>query len=140
MRLKAGSWFLLIALAPMGCGSPTGTVSGTVKAGDQALPTGHITFVTENGKVVSGPITDGAYKLADVPVGNVKIAVKSFAAGPKIVNPLESSNAEKKAFNAAASKKAVFVKIAPHYGDPEQSKLTYKVEAGPQEHHIELMK
>jgi hypothetical protein len=138
MRILIGGLLVLASLVPLGCGPGTGTVSGTVKSAGRPLGAGHITFISESGKVISGPITDGSYRLAEVPVGPAKIAVKSFAVGPKIINPLEAGAGEKKAVDPTPAKTAEFVKIDPHYGDPDQSKLTYTVQAGQQTHDIEL--
>lgn len=67
----------LLALVPLGCGRSTGTVTGTVSLDGKALPAGQISFIPSSGPAVSAQIKDGAYTVAGVPTGEVKVTVET---------------------------------------------------------------
>src|SRR5262245_2998889 len=60
-----------------GCGSPPGTVSGTVKVNGQPLPKGLITFLSEVGNKdpYSAQIIDGKYQTSPIPAGPAKVMI-----------------------------------------------------------------
>ncbi|HVS36768.1 MAG TPA: hypothetical protein VMS17_14500 [Gemmataceae bacterium] len=132
------------AVLPMvGCGPPTGTVTGTVVLkggpnGDQTLKGGTITFYSADGKTVGGQAEiqeNGTYKVDKVPAGDSKVVVSTEMlnqqgkgrAGPPPgtkVNP-NDPNAD-----PAAKAQARYVAIPLKYADPEQSGLKFTVKAG----------
>ena len=145
---------LFLALSAVGCGGRGGLaeVSGTVTFHGQKLNTGTVTFQSaEKPYATSGQIQpDGTYKIADAPVGPVKIGVKTLnfaamnarpgmkAAGanvPQETKPPEGMAPPGGAAMPAPSKAIV---IPDRWANPEDSGLTYTVTAGSQVHDITL--
>lgn len=116
----------------VGCGKRSAQVSGTVKYQGKELPSGNVTFFDDKNQVVgSASITDGKYKIPQVPPGPVKITVTT----PPPVNQMAN--------RAPAPPKDMppppaSIAIPQKYGNPEQSGLTYDVKPGSQDHPIDL--
>lgn len=122
---------LLLTLALLGCGKGTGSVTGRVAHKGKALAGGTVTLVSEGGIRVTGRINpDGTYKIDEVPVGIVKIAVKaSNSPGlPPVLVPWAPEDGEAEASSD----------IPASYADADKSGLTIVVAAGQLAHDIDL--
>jgi hypothetical protein len=123
---------LCTAIALSGCGgSSGGTVSGTITYNGTPLNAGTITFFGKDDKSASGSIdADGKYTVANVPVGPVKIAIRTPPPIPdtkaKDVPHVEGASAVKP------------IQIPPMYADQKSSDLTFTVNPGSQEFPIAL--
>ena len=145
-RLSA---LLIVAgsLATIGCGNPTGTVSGKVYYQEKPLKGGNVTFVNTEQKVSRlAPIQeDGSYKVEKVPVGEVTITVETQSLKPAGRGNLptyappagkESPGGYKPPKLAENAKR--YTPIPGGYATAETSKLKYKVESGSKDHDIKL--
>jgi hypothetical protein len=74
----------LALLLLAGCGNPTATVTGEVTYDDQPVGNGTVTFLPADGKgaVAGGPITDGRYKVENVPPGKKVVKVEAVKKVP----------------------------------------------------------
>jgi hypothetical protein len=141
--------FLLFAgaLAVVGCGRSSGTVTGTVTYKGAPLKGGSVVFIPPTGgeaATVSAQIgEDGTYTAEKVPVGDVKVTVDTsylkpartsaaphmqYSAPPGHENPNKSSG------NSGAN----YVPIPPKYADPAQTPLKCTVKSGSQKYDIPL--
>lgn len=131
-RLRFGVLLLFSVLAVAGCGKRVAEVSGTVKYRGNDLPSGNVTFFNGEKQIVgSSAITDGKYKVAQVPPGSVIITVTTPAAANRTPHQGPAPAKDMPAPVAATA-------IPTQYGNPEQSRLTYDVKPGSQVHPIEL--
>jgi hypothetical protein len=122
----------LFALVVAGCGKRMGEVSGTVKYRGQVLPSGNVTFFGADKQIVgSSSITDGKYKVPQVPPGEVKITVTTPPAANQMANRAPAPPKDMPPPIAS-------IGIPQQYGNPEQSGLNYNVKPGSQEHPIDL--
>jgi hypothetical protein len=74
-------------LLSVGCGflENAGTISGTVRYKGQPLPEGSVSFVSDNGRVLTGAIDKaGRYLVAHVPVGAAKVTVQVASSMPSM--------------------------------------------------------
>jgi hypothetical protein len=109
----------LTALALSGCGGK-GEVSGKVRFNGAPLSTGRIMFISQDEPSVSAFSTiseDGGYKVADCPLGPVRITVQTLG------------------YRGAHPGRAV---IPARYVDPAKSGLDYTVKPGRQPHDVDL--
>jgi hypothetical protein len=122
--------FVLVVVA--GCGGRQGEVSGTVTYGGKSLPSGTVTFLGKDKQVVgSSSITDGTYKIRQVPPGPVTITVST---PPSLGRGARGAALARKDMPAPLES----IPIPPKYGNAEQSGLTYEVKPGAQDHPIDL--
>lgn len=78
-----GFWMLLIgtiSLVAAGCGSETGTVSGTVLFQGNPIKNGSVIIYCADKQIVRGVIVDGHYSIPNVPYGS---AIATIQANPK---------------------------------------------------------
>src|SRR5437016_6252132 len=86
MHTNARAWFprpaaagllAALALAPLGCGGGTGTVTGKVTYNGEPLPSGIVLFTNADGKGTQEAEVqpDGSYKVERVPAGLARVAV-----------------------------------------------------------------
>ena len=132
-------------VAFVGCGGdPRGTVSGTVTYKGKALPGGTVVFITEdNAKQDRVPIkSDGTYSSANVPLGNVRVAVEPAPKGASGNMPKGAKKPEMPADSPAAQvygqSGANYVDIPMSLRNPATSDLKLKVESGEQKFDIPL--
>jgi hypothetical protein len=125
---------VLLILAAIGCGPRVGHVTGKVLFKDKPLQTGTVLFVSPDGSRQGfSPIAaDGFYRIENVPVGTVKIAVVSE---PRVPPGLKAA---KPPFRTSDQTNEDYVPIPLRYMDPEHSGLTCTVEAGKQTHDLIL--
>jgi hypothetical protein len=140
---------VLAALAVSGCGRGRGTVIGKVTCKGRALTAGTVSLFGADNKVRSAPIgPDGSYRIGDVPVGPVNIAVATPPAhkvptGPRM-DPANMGNAQAGGGGApgkdpkADAEGARAESIPTRYRDPEKSNLRYQVEPGEQQLDLPL--
>ena len=124
---------LLAVILLAGCsasGPPRASVSGKVSYKGEPLPTGTVTFVSDDLTVVeSAPISGGEYTMARAPVGPVKIGVQT----PVAANNMQTKQKiEGKSAPAAAAK---VVSVPDGFRMPETSGLTYTVTSEPNQTH-----
>src|SRR5215467_4002073 len=82
LRWAICGW-LSLALAIVGCGASTASVSGTVKFQGQPLPSGTVLFHGADGQVEHALITEGGrYIITNAPLGPVRITVRSHPPAP----------------------------------------------------------
>jgi hypothetical protein len=94
----------LLALAVLpaaGCSSPNGTVSGEVTYDGQPVTNGTVTFLPTDGKgaVTGGPVTDGHYRVENVPPGPKLVLVEAVKKVPfaRSSEEMAQRHADKKA-------------------------------------------
>lgn len=124
-------------LATAGCGSPTGTVSGTVTFRKAQLGFGTVQLFTEEGQVFSCLIDEtGSYCLRDVPTGPARLTVATHPDVPPGL--LVGSPPGPPPGPSERRDPRRFVPIPERYALPDQSGLTMTVVAGRQNFDIEL--
>jgi hypothetical protein len=79
-KLGAALAFLSLSLIA-GCGPALGDVTGKVYYKGKAVTSGFVTMISSDGVVKFSEIAeDGSYRIAQVPVGEARVAVRSPAA------------------------------------------------------------
>lgn len=134
---------LVAVLAVSGCGSSTGTVTGTVKRKDgTVLKGGNVALITSKGQSFSSPIGEnGTYTVEKVPVGDVKITVETETLNParsaarKYSAPPSASGSTYTPPDPSAMAKR-YVPIDLKCAEQGTTSLTYKVKGGNQTHEI----
>jgi hypothetical protein len=115
-----------------------GRVSGTVTFQGQPVTSGEVVFVLENGQQfrcqLKGQCT---YEFKDLPVGLVKIAVRTFRPSP-FPEPAPGKGKPDQTASSPPVKDMPYIQVPEHYADPDKSGLTLKVEKGEQKHSIDL--
>jgi hypothetical protein len=135
---------MLLAMLSAGCGGNTAEVSGTVKYQGKALPSGKVTFISEDGKIMEFAMidSDGSYKITKAPLGSVKITVttppSSQDGGPEAAKDLMKDAGKHMPGTGPKKSTEKVVPIPGNYGDPQKSGLTYEVKKGSQQHDIDL--
>jgi hypothetical protein len=141
-RLTVALTLLLAAAA--GCAESRGDVSGQVSFKDSPLPAGKITFICAGGNkpVLSANIREGRYEIKGIPIGPVQITVATFKPSKAADRPPGLGPTARPGTGetppAPPTPPEKYVAIPPRYGQPDQSKLTYDVKPGYQEHDIPL--
>jgi len=126
----------VLLLPVLGCGTRTGSVSGTVTFKGAPLSGGSVTFHGENGKLDSAAIgPDGKYTMAQAPLGPVKAAVVTVkpSAPPTLPGGKETPKKESKTEPVGR-----FVPIPPKYHEPQTAGLHYTITSGDQTIDIKL--
>jgi hypothetical protein len=152
-----------LALAPLGCGGGTGTVTGKVTYNGEPLPSGTVVFWNTDGKGTKEAEiqADGSYTIEQMPAGPAKVAVmtphggavagggmggppgRGPGGGPpqSMVPPADKIPPgvdPGKMYGSGKPEAKKSVKIPDSYADPQKSGLTYTVTRGPQEWNIPL--
>ena len=126
--LLAGGMFL----PAVGCGRNEGTVQGTITYKGQPLTEGNVSFASEKGQVVTGPIDkSGRYVVGRVPLGPAKVTVQVFNAAS--APPLSFAAVPKTPGTAGTS-----ITIPLRYAVANQSGLRHTVTPGSQQFDIDL--
>jgi hypothetical protein len=116
---------LVAALAAAGCGGRE-QISGTVSYRGRPLSDGSILMLASDGRPHNGRIgKDGRFTIPDVPAGEARVAVASFAPAGEVPAghdglPQAGSRRSKASANAISC-------IPPRYGDLTLSGLTVRV-------------
>jgi len=136
-------------LSLSGCGKQTSEVRGTVRVNGQNVTSGNIAFISDDVRLDSSVISDGAYTLLKAPVGKVKITVVStvppgtsrgragnLAGVPPEMREKAASAIAQGSSDPASGKKRI--EVPKKYGDEKTTDLTYEVKSGKQEYDIDL--
>ncbi len=119
-------------LPAMGCSRNEGTVQGTITYKGQPLTEGNVSFASEKGQVVTGPIDkSGRYVVGRVPLGPAKVTVQVFNAAS--APPLIFANLPKTPGATSTN-----VTIPRRYAVANQSGLRHTVTPGSQQFNIDL--
>lgn len=150
MRGQRISCFSLLGLAAVlaalpGCSGGgsggKGDITGEVIFQNASLPSGTITFVTENGAAFSSEISDGQYKITGCPTGPVKVTVKTYQRGGQADSkklPKDAAIGDFAQGHENSGKKWVFKAIPPRYAELHTTDLGYEVVKGSQTKTFEL--
>jgi hypothetical protein len=114
-----------IGFFTLGGSDPSTIVVGTVKYQDKPLTSGTISFIGENSISQASIGRDGAFRITDAPLGQVKVTVRNRSTS------LKKQKGEKIKWEVKSL-------IPTKYNDPELSGLKYTISTGRQEIHIEL--
>lgn len=128
----------LVAL--LGCGGPpSGTVKGRVTYKGEPVVLGTIAFHAADGRVASGSISGGEYRVEKIPVGPATLTVQAHPpAAPLLPPPGENGPSGSATQFAAAVARRTFVALPARYADKNASGLTYAVRNGGQTHDLTL--
>ena len=123
-----------------GCGSTTGTVSGTVKYKGTPLATGRIVLQRIEGRsdVYEGPIKDGLYSIRGIPLGSVKVAIESFVPDPESLKNVPKGLGIPPGKSADRVAPGKGITIPKHYADISRSGLEFSVTSGQQNKDFDL--
>ncbi|OAI39061.1 hypothetical protein AYO40_06130 [Planctomycetaceae bacterium SCGC AG-212-D15] len=122
----------------VGCGEPTGFVSGEVRFAGAPLPYGQITMFREDGRSASSVIDNGYYEIHKVPVGTVTITIQSLPPPPMRTMMYRPDGSEGAGTAPAMPEKLKQRRIPERYRDPTKSGLALTIEGGEQTHDIDL--
>src|SRR5262245_9000485 len=141
----AGAASLAVVLAS--CGNPreqrlpeTGaSLEGYVTYGPEKVPLALIIIAGQGGSATGSVDETGHYKIENVPIGDVKIAVNTEAAKGELQGKLMSGyykgpEAKKKGITAPPS----IVSVPAKYSNPETSGLRTTIASGPNSHDISI--
>ena len=133
LRAVGLAWISLLLPVLVGCSPPTSTIKGKVTFEDEPITTGTIAFVSQNGKVTTGNIEFGDYKVSGVEIGpGARVAVMSHEPSPMMQPPTGPIQ------QAPDQQTLKYVPIPGRYADHEESGLTYDVVEGEQTRDFQL--
>lgn len=147
-----GFCLLLLGLLASGCGGSHGEITGKVYYKGQPVtsPGAVVTFIDTNGGVFSSSVaSDGGYVIADVPVGQVKVAV--LVLPPRKTDRIQQTEQEairsgklnippeeRQKMVSISPPRGLAIPLPPTYADPEKSGLMHVVTGGKQTFDIQL--
>lgn len=125
--------FVLLPFAMVGCSATdSGTVSGTVKVNNTAVPAGTVTFHGKE-KANSGNImSDGSYTVHEAPLGPCKVTVTTPGGSPLGIKD------GKAAVDPVSGKAASNVTVPEIYTDMARTPLSFEVKPGKSSFPIEI--
>jgi hypothetical protein len=134
---------LILCVAGLaGCGGmkKKAVVFGNITYKGEALGNGKVVFIGKDGKGGSSTIgPDGRYRMADVPVGPVKITVETVPPSSSKVNlPDAPAMPSMTGGPSNPDSSGKYVPIPAQYRSPDQTPLTYEVKPGEQQKDITL--
>lgn len=146
----------------IGCGRPTGSITGKVTYKGKVLKGGGVTFVSTEGQPSRSASIgeDGTYSVPQITAGEYKVCVDTsfmkaqpggYASGfvpqgeaskdsgppPGITIPEGYTPSSPKAMESV-KKGSKYVAIPPQYAKPDTTDLTYTATGGSQTHDIDL--
>jgi hypothetical protein len=134
---------LALSLVP-GCGPGVGDVSGKVFFKGKEVTSGFVTMVGQDGIPKNSNIAeDGSYRIAGLPVGEVKIVVRSPAVDPAKSNRPPPKREGVEAREEAGpmfteNQKKTWRELPIQYADITRTELRCTVNPGSNAHNIEL--
>lgn len=126
-------------VALTGCGSGTGTVSGTVSYLGKPLMSGSVVLYCEDRQIVRGVIVDGRYSIPNVPHGAVLVTVQGRSKSPtglRLQQNLPPITDGPVLAKAASSDQDELV--PQRYSQPEESGLAVNVDSRHVVYEIDL--
>lgn len=145
----AAATLTLLALATTSCMkmredklAETGaTLEGTVKYGGEDLQFAMIMVQTDTGSATGRIGEDGRYKVENVPLGEVRVAVNTAAAQGDFQSKSMAAGAYKGPGTQGKAKVAVkFIQVPPKYYSPDESGLKTTISKGPNTFDIDIPK
>jgi hypothetical protein len=133
-RLTAGTFLIVLTIAALGCGRPTGSITGEVKYKGQLLPIGDIAFLSQEGEqqVRHADIIDGKYSIPRIEAGRAKVVVTTWQPQPRKKSGFDGED------SAPPPPVPKAILIPKRYGDPDKSGLTYDIKPGAQTKDFDL--
>lgn len=134
----------LLLLMVGGCGSSTGSVSGTVTYKGEPLKAGRVTFTSgdKTGQGFPAEIDEnGKYSISKIPPGDYKVCVETeyLKPSPQMAMAAKTRPKDAPGGPAGATARAQFYKFIPQkYAMPEQTPLSFKVTGGSQTYDPKL--
>jgi hypothetical protein len=126
-----------------GCSQPFGSVTGTVTLGGAPLSAGLVSFLAEDGTVVSTNVdTNGNYRVDNVPAGLARVTVyTAFSDNPGAMGDiLKNQGRDPARFKDVPKSGPPLVTVPQKYSTPETSGLTVTVGKGETKYDISLDK
>lgn len=116
------------------------TLEGTIKVGNDQVYFAMVTVRNASGSASGKLDEDGKFKIADVPLGEVQVAVNTSAAMGEYNAAVMRAGAMSGSPDKAGRKKVnvQMINIKEQYFDPEKSGLKTTVNKGPNTFDIEL--
>jgi hypothetical protein len=134
--------FAGVALLP-GCGRTFGSVTGTITLGGAPLPAGLVSFLAEDGTVVSANVdTNGNYRVDNVPAGLARVTVYTgFNDNPGAMGDLlKNQGRDPVRFKDMPKSAPPLVMVPQKYSTPETSGLSVTVGKSETKYDIPLDK
>jgi hypothetical protein len=133
----------LLSVFLCGCGSPTGTLTGTVRYKGAALPGGSLIVYCEDEQILAGAIReDGSYTIAGLPEGRVVVTVVTLPRVPEGMqlkqNLPPTTSDGPRAPSEGVYAKGRHVVLPRRYATREESGLSAVVARGTQVFDIDL--
>jgi hypothetical protein len=132
--------YLPALVAVFGCGGPpSGTVQGRVTFKDEPVALGTIAFHGADGRVASGSISGGAYRVEKISVGPATLTVQAHPPmAPLVPPPDENGPSGSPAPSPIAFARRPVVALPGRYATRNTSGLIYEVRDGRQTHDVIL--
>lgn len=126
-----------------GCSKPFGTVTGIITLGGTPLPAGQVSFLAEDGTVVSADVdANGTYRVDNVPVGLARVTVyTALNMDPGAMGDiLKNQGRDPAKFKDVPKSSPPLVAVPQKYSTPETSGLSVSVGKGETKYDIPLDK
>jgi hypothetical protein len=148
IRQSVVAGFAVVAmLAVSGCGGGYGSLAGKVTFQGKTVASGSVILIAADGIPRYGPIqTDGTYRFAEVPAGEVKLGVNSPNPTPDPDKVAMSTPGAKRGGReqqdpitaTPTSDPKLWFPIPASVGDPNQSNIKTTLKRGDNVYNIEL--
>ena len=126
-----------------GCNKPFGSVTGTITLGGAPLPAGLVSFLAEDGTVVSANVdANGNYRVDNVPAGLARVMVytafnENLGSSGDL---LKNQGRDPTRFKDVPKSSVPLVMVPQKYSTPETSGLSVTVGKGETKYDIPLDK
>jgi len=108
------------------------TLEGTVSYGKEKVPVALVIAQGQKGSATADVGEDGRYKLENVPLGEVKIAVNTQAGKGKLMSKVMAQS------RGQAKSLPKVLDVPPKYFDPETSGLKTTIKKGPNTYDVAI--
>lgn len=116
------------------------TLEGTIKYGKEDVPFALVIVAGQGGMATGDVGRDGRYKVENVPLGEVKVAVNTEAGRGDFMSYTMSQSYQGPEAKGAKKAAAKFIDVPKKYHDPETSGLTTMIQKGPNTFDIVIPK